>query len=71
MRTPVAVIVGIVMVLAGSLFTLQGLGYIGGSAMSGVDFWAVAGPVIASAVLLFGLVQRLREPATCATGTRA
>ncbi len=31
----------------------------------------VAGPVIASAVLLFGLVQRLREPATCATGTRA
>ena len=47
MRTPVAVIVGIVMLLAGSLFTLQGLGYIGGSAMSGVDFWAVAGPVIA------------------------
>jgi hypothetical protein len=47
MPTPVAVIVGIVMLMAGSLFTLQGLGYIGGSAMSGVDFWAVAGPVIA------------------------
>lgn len=29
----------------------------------------VAGPIIAIAILLFGLVQRLREPATCATGT--
>ncbi len=47
MRNPLAVILGIVMVLAGSLFTLQGLGYVGGSAMSGVDFWAIAGPVIA------------------------
>lgn len=27
----------------------------------------VAGPLVASAVLLFGLTQRVREPATCAT----
>lgn len=47
MRNPFAVVVGIVVTLAGALFTLQGLGYIGGSAMSGVDFWAIAGPVIA------------------------
>ncbi len=47
MRKPFVVIIGIVMVLAGSLFTLQGLGYVGGSAMSGVDFWAIAGPAIA------------------------
>lgn len=31
----------------------------------------IAGPLVASAVLLFGLTQRLREPATCATGTEA
>jgi hypothetical protein len=41
---------GLVLVLAGAIFTLQGLGDIGGSnAMSGHPFWAVAGPVIALA----------------------
>jgi hypothetical protein len=41
---------------------LQGLGAIGGSAMSGVTFWAVAGPVIALAGLAMaaiGLRRRL------------
>ena len=38
---------GLVITLAGVIFTLQGLGAMGGSAMSGVTFWAVAGPVIA------------------------
>lgn len=38
---------GGVMAAAGLLFTLQGLGYVGGSPMSDVEFWAVAGPVIA------------------------
>lgn len=34
---------GLVLVLAGAIFTLQGLGAIGGSnAMSGVTFWAFA-----------------------------
>ena len=47
MRNPLAVVSGIVMVLAGSLFALQGLGYVGGSAMSDVEFWAIAGPAIA------------------------
>jgi hypothetical protein len=47
---------------AGAIFTLQGLGAIGGSAMSGVTFWAVAGPVIALAGLAMaaiGLRRRL------------
>ena len=43
------VVLGIVMVLLGLLFTGQGLGYIGGSAMTGSTFWALAGPVIALA----------------------
>jgi hypothetical protein len=41
--------VGVLITVAGVIFTLQGLGDIGGSAMSGVTFWAVAGPVIALA----------------------
>jgi len=50
--------VGIVMFLAGLLFTLQGLGYVGGSAMTDVEFWAIAGPVIAGlgiALVIVGL----------------
>jgi len=47
MRNPAVVLIGAVMVAAGLLFTLQGLGYVGGSAMSGEDFWAIAGPAIA------------------------
>jgi hypothetical protein len=54
--------VGVLITVAGVIFTLQGLGIIGGSAMSGVTFWAVAGPVIALAGLAMaaiGLRRRL------------
>jgi hypothetical protein len=47
MRRPVAVVVGILLVAVGAVWTLQGLGYVGGSAMSGVTLWAVVGPVVA------------------------
>lgn len=47
-----AVVVGVVLVLAGLTFGAQGLGMIGGSAMSGKTTWAVLGPLIA----LVGLV---------------
>ena len=42
------VVVGVLLVLLGVLFTGQGLGYIGGSSMTGSMFWALAGPVIAA-----------------------
>ncbi|WP_183097717.1 hypothetical protein [Nocardioides pelophilus] len=54
----IAVVVGLVMIAAGTLFTLQGLGYVGGSVMTDVDFWAIAGPAIAGlgvAVIIVGL----------------
>ena len=38
---------GAVLIVAGVIFTLQGLGYIGGSAMTGVTVWAVIGPIAA------------------------
>lgn len=40
-------IVGIVLVLIGGLWTLQGTGVIGGSAMSGSTLWAIVGPIVA------------------------
>jgi hypothetical protein len=43
----IAVVVGLVLTLAGGLFTLQGLGYVDGSVMSGETFWAITGPIIA------------------------
>src|SRR5215470_3397964 len=51
MRRVVLVGVGFLLTLAGVVFTLQGVGVLGGSVMSGVTFWAVAGPVIALAGL--------------------
>jgi len=39
-------IVGGLLVLAGVTFGLQGMGVLGGSAMSGKTLWAVIGPVI-------------------------
>jgi hypothetical protein len=46
-KRAVGIPVGVVMVVFGTLFTLQGLGYVGGSVMTGCSFWAFAGPVIA------------------------
>jgi hypothetical protein len=46
MRKPALVVVGVVVALAGLLFTLQGVGVIKGSAMSSTTFWSVAGPII-------------------------
>jgi hypothetical protein len=38
---------GALLMVAGVIFTLQGLGYIGGSVMTGVSLWAVVGPIVA------------------------
>ena len=52
MRQIVLVVVGLIAALAGLLWTLQGLGYVGGSFMTGATVWAVIGPIVA----LVGLV---------------
>jgi hypothetical protein len=38
---------GLLAVVVGAVWTLQGLGYLGGSVMSGVTAWAVIGPIVA------------------------
>jgi len=40
MRTIILAGVGVLITLAGVIFTLQGVGAIGGSGMSGHTFWA-------------------------------
>ncbi len=52
MKQIVLVVIGLVAALAGLVWTLQGLGYVGGSFMSGATVWAVVGPIVA----LIGLV---------------
>jgi hypothetical protein len=55
------VVVGALIAVAGIIFTLQGLGYVNGSFMTGATVWAVIGPVIAVAGLSlmgFGLLRR-------------
>ncbi|MBM6405434.1 hypothetical protein JQN72_14405 [Phycicoccus sp. CSK15P-2] len=46
MNRTVSLVLGVVCVLVGLLWTGQGLGYVGGSPMTGVTLWAVVGPVV-------------------------
>lgn len=62
MSRPVRVIVGVLLLLVGALWTLQGLGYVGGSVMSGVTLWAVIGPIVAVAGLGLALWRPRRRP---------
>jgi hypothetical protein len=63
-RAIILVGVGVLIALAGVIFTLQGVGVVGGSAMSGDTFWAVAGPVIAVVGLAIAVVSLRRRPAS-------
>ncbi len=56
--------IGGLVMLAGVIFTLQGVGVIGGSAMSGVTVWAVVGPVIALAGLAMATLGLHRRSAS-------
>ncbi len=52
---------GALIAIAGIIFTLQGLGYVGGSFMTGATVWAISGPVIALAglgLVAAGLLRR-------------
>lgn len=47
-----AVVVGVLALVAGVIWTLQGFDVLSGSAMSGKTLWAVVGPI----VVLVGIV---------------
>jgi len=64
MNKNVRVGIGVLLVLMGLIWTLQGLGVIQSSSpMTGVTLWAVIGPVVAiiGAVLIVGAL-RARRP---------
>jgi hypothetical protein len=54
------VAVGVLMLLLGALWTLQGVGILAGSVMTGQSFWAMMGVLllIAGAVLCFFGLRR-------------
>jgi hypothetical protein len=62
MKKALLIGVGALIALVGVVFMLQGLGAIGGSAMSGSTFWAVAGPVIALVGLALAGIGLRRRP---------
>ncbi len=54
---------GVLLVVVGVIWTLQGLGYLGGSSMTGESFWAIVGPIVAGLGVALAYVG-LRGPAT-------
>ena len=48
MKKAVPIALGLLMTVAGVVWALQGLGYIGGSSMSGKSLWAIIGPIVAA-----------------------
>ena len=63
MNRRVSLVIGVVLVLIGIVWTLQGLDILGGSGMSGVGIWAVIGPFVAliGVVVALGARRRTRR----------
>ena len=65
LKKTLLIVVGVLITVAGAVFTLQGLDLLGGSVMTGVTFWAVVGPLIAVAGIALaaaGLLYRRPAP---------
>lgn len=63
MRGWLPLTLGLLAVVIGAVWTVQGLGYVDGSVMTDQKIWAVVGPVVALAglvVLWLGLRSRRR-----------
>jgi hypothetical protein len=57
-------VVGLLAVVLGAVFTLQGMDVLGGSVMSGVTVWAIVGPIVAVVgliLIIIGLRIRSRS----------
>ena len=55
---------GALMIVVGGIWTLQGVGVLPGSVMSGVALWAILGPIVALvgvALLAWGIARRRRR----------
>ena len=47
MNRSLSLVLGALLVVIGLIWFFQGIGVLGGSAMSGVALWAVVGPIVA------------------------
>ena len=61
MKKALPLVLGGLMLVAGLVWTFQGLGYVSGSPMTGVAFWAIVGPLVAGFGLALMIVG-LRRP---------
>jgi hypothetical protein len=60
-------VIGVLALIAGIIWTLQGFNVIGGSAMSGQTMWAIIGPIvgiIGLALMIMSLVGGRRAAAS-------
>lgn len=55
------IVLGVLLALAGVVWTVQGLGLVGGSFMTGASIWAVIGPVTALAGVAVAATGRRRR----------
>lgn len=61
MKKALPLVLGGLMAVVGGVWTMQGLGYLGGSEMTDVAFWAIVGPIVAGlgvALMIVGLRGR-------------
>jgi hypothetical protein len=56
MKKALPLVLGGLMLVVGLVWTLQGLGYVSGSPMTGVAFWAIVGPLLAGLGLALMIV---------------
>ncbi|MEV4496824.1 hypothetical protein AB0J84_14100 [Micromonospora arborensis] len=64
MRGWLTLTLGLLAIVVGAVWTVQGLGYVSGSVMTDEKIWAVLGPLVALAglvVLWLGLRSRRRS----------
>lgn len=57
----VGLVAAVLMVLLGGLWALQGMGYVGGSAMTGRPLWAYLGSALAGLGVALGIVVLQRR----------
>ncbi|HET7311164.1 MAG TPA: hypothetical protein VFJ17_07550 [Mycobacteriales bacterium] len=61
MRKRALAVVGLVVAIVGAVFTLQGVGVLGGSFMSGSATWAVIGvAMVGLGITAYGYATRVR-----------
>lgn len=57
----VLLVIGVLLVLTGTIWTLQGLDVVSGSPMSGVTAWAIIGPIVSVAGLALAIMGARRK----------